>query len=187
MCLMIEWNIQSRSEVCQATGRPFSDKEEFYTLLYESPEGHERMDLCQEAFEKRDQDRVPLSFWKSEFEPAPPPEAEAVDKNDAESELRRLISGRDPSQAKLCYLLALLLERKRILKAREKVVTAEGRLIVYEHSGTQESFVVPEVQFKLSELDALRTEVTGGASRIFAMVSKLPDSHEAEASPASTG
>jgi hypothetical protein len=178
---MVEWNIQTRSETCQATGRPFAEKEEFYTLLFESPEGHRRVDLSAEAYASRDDSEIPLSFWKSEFEPTPPPQAEAVDKNDAEAELRRLIGERDPSQAKLCYLLALLLERKRILKAREKLPSEGGRLIVYEHTGTQETFLVPEVQFKLSELDALREEVSGGASRIFALVSKLP---EGEAAPA---
>lgn len=176
---MTEWNIQPRSETCQATGRPFREKEEFFTLLFESPEGYRRVDLCAEAYAARDASEVPLSFWKSAFEPAPPPDAEPVDQNDAEAELRRLIGERDPAQAKLCYLLALLLERKRILKAREKIPTPEGRLIVYEHMGTQESFMVPEVDFKLSDLDALRAEVSSGGSRVFALVSRLPDAPEA--------
>lgn len=172
---MIEWNIRARSETCQATGHPFAEKEEFYTLLFEAPEGYERVDLCAEAFAARDASRMPLSFWKSEFVPAPPPDAEPVDKNDAEAELRRLIGEGDPAQAKVCYLLALLLERKRILKAREKIPTGEGRLIVYEHTGTQETFMVPEVPFKLADIDALREEVSSGASRIFALVSKIPE------------
>ena len=180
---MTDWNIQPRSETCQATGRPFQDKEEFYTLLFEDAQGYRRVDLCAEAYAARDMSEVPLSFWKSEFEPTPPPVAEPVDNNDAEAELRRLISQRDPAQAKLCYLLALLLERKRILKAREKIPGAEGRLIVYEHTGTQESFIVPEVDFKLSELDALRAEVSGGASQVFAQVAKMPDAVPASGSP----
>lgn len=175
---MTEWNIQARSETCQVTGRPFAAKEEFYTLLFEGPEGYRRVDLCAEAYAARDASEVPLSFWKSEFEPTPAPEAEPVDKNDAEAELRRLIGEGDATQAKLCYLLALLLERKRILKAREKVTAVAGRLIVYEHTGTQETFMVPEVEFKLSELDALRAEVSSGASRVFAMVSRLPEPAE---------
>lgn len=180
---MTEWNIQSRSEACQVTGRPFAEKEEFYTLLFENPgeDGYTRQDLSQEAWEQRDAALQPLSFWKSEFEPAPAGPVDAVDKNDAESELRRLIEEKDPAQAKLCYLLALLLERKRILKAREKIATPQGRLIVYEHSATQESFMVPEVEFKLSELDALRAEVSGGTSRIFAMVAKIPEAPVPEA------
>lgn len=174
---MTEWNIQSRSAVCQVTGRPFVEKEEFYTLLFETTgeEPYIRQDLSIEAWNQRDPSAKPLSFWKSEFVPAPPAPVDAVDKNDAESELRRLIEEKDPGQAKLCYLLALLLERKRILKAREKIATPQGRLIVYEHSATQESFMVPEVDFKLSELDALREEVSGGTSRIFAMVAKIPE------------
>jgi hypothetical protein len=176
---MTEWNIQSRSDVCQVTGRPFAEKESFYTLLFENPgeDGYHRQDLSHEAWEQRDPavSPHPISFWKSEFEPTPPGAVDVVDKNDAESELRRLIAEKDPAQAKLCYLLALLLERKRILKAREKITTPGGRLIAYEHATTQESFIVPEVEFKLSELDALREEVTGGTSRIFAMVSRIPD------------
>jgi hypothetical protein len=180
---MMDWNIQARSEACQVTGRPFRENEEFYTLLFEGPEGYRRVDLCAEAYAARDTAEVPLSFWKSEFKPSPPTEAEPVDKNDAEAELRRLIEQQDPAQAKLCYLLALLLERKRILKAREKISGAQGRLIVYEHTVTQESFMVPEVDFKLSDLDALREEVCSGASRVFALVSKVPDAAGAEAAP----
>ncbi|MDX6766704.1 MAG: hypothetical protein SFU85_07930 [Candidatus Methylacidiphilales bacterium] len=174
---MTEWNIQARSEVCQVTGRPFTDKEAFYTLLFETPtgDGYLRQDLSQEAWDSRNPEPKPLSFWKSEFEPAAAAAVDPVDKNDAEAELRRLIEQKDPAQAKLCYLLALLLERKRILKAREKIPTPGGRLIAYEHTRTQESFLVPEVEFKLSELDALRQEVSGGTSRIFAMVSKIAD------------
>jgi hypothetical protein len=43
--------------------------------------------------------------------------------------------------------------------------------------------MVPEVDFKLSDLDALREEVSSGASRVFALVSKVPDAVGAEAAP----
>lgn len=173
---MMDWNIQPRSETCQATGRPFAEGEEFFTLLFQTAEGYRRVDLCAEAFAARDRQEVPVSFWKSEFEPAPPPAAEPVDKNDAEAELRRLMTAGDPAQFKVCYLLALLLERKRILKAREKIIGPDGsRMVIYEHTGTQETFMVREVDFKLSELDALREEVAGSASQLFAKVSMIPE------------
>ncbi len=168
----MDWEIRPRSEVCSATKKAFAEDEEFYTLLFDTPEGYVREDLCMDAWQQRGSEPAPLSFWKSTFQPAPPAEAEAVTKDDAESELRRLMENRQSGDAKLCHLLALLLERKRVLKARERIDGPDGRIIIYEHSDTQESFLVPEVDFKLADLDALREEMNSGVSHIFSVASK---------------
>lgn len=169
----MDWEIKARSETCSVTGRAFAEDEEFYTLLFERIEGYERQDLCVDAWQQRQSDDVPVSFWKSVFKPAPPQEAEAVSKDDAEAELRRLMENRQPGDTKLCYLLALMLERKRVLKARERVSGADGsKLVIYEHALTQETLMIPEVDFKLSELDALRDELSSGISHIFSVASR---------------
>ncbi|MEM6823225.1 MAG: hypothetical protein AAF558_14950, partial [Verrucomicrobiota bacterium] len=138
----------------------FQEDEEFYTVLFQEKEGLRREDLSIEAWDQRgSQDETPISSWKSHFKPAPPAEQELVGKQDAESELRRLLDKGAPESAKLCRLLALLLERKRMLKLREKISQGDQKLLVYEHTDTQESFMVPDVEFSLSDLDSLREEV----------------------------
>lgn len=163
----MEWNIKSRSEVCQQTGRPFRDEELFYTVLNDTVEGIVRLDLSEEAWPEFQHSSDELSFWKSLFKASPPAAQEAVGKEDAESELRRLLAEPDAADAKVCFLLALLLERKRILKARERYAREGKKFVLYEHMGTQETFIVPEVEFKLADLDLLREELNRQNSRIF--------------------
>src|SRR5438552_18183257 len=44
---MIDWNIQSRAQACQACGKPFLDKQPFHTLLFDQTTGYERLDVCE--------------------------------------------------------------------------------------------------------------------------------------------
>lgn len=155
-----DWEIKSRAERCAVSGKPFREGEEFMSVLFQGGEGLDRVDLSLAAWKDWDAgDREPLSNWKSRFQPGPEPESETVDKQDAESELRRLLDKGSPESAKLCRLLALLLERKRILKLRERIDQPDRRLLVFEHTDTQESFIVPDVDFSLAELDGLRDEI----------------------------
>jgi hypothetical protein len=163
----MEWNIKSRSEVCQQTGRPFCDEEFFYTVLNDTIEGIIRLDVTEEAWPSLQHSADELSHWRSQFKAAPPGATEAVGKEDAESELRRLLAEPKAADAKVCFLLALLLERKRILKARERYSKEGVKYVLYEHMGTQETFIVPEVEFKLADLDLLREELNRQNSRIF--------------------
>lgn len=148
----MDWNIKPRSETCQATGKHFQDGEVFYTALIQGPEELERMDFSVEAWERREAEPVPLSSWHSVFKATAPENEQTVDPGDAEAVLRHLLARQDPAQARTCLLLALLLERKRILKLRERIQTDSGRTLVYEHVESQETVLVPDMDFQLSEL-----------------------------------
>ncbi|MDR2462642.1 MAG: hypothetical protein LBD30_02550 [Verrucomicrobiales bacterium] len=162
-----EWNIKARSPVCQVTGRLFAEDEVFHTLLLEQPEGLQRLDWSDEAWQSQPQPAGMLSCWRSVFKPDPPAPVEAVTREDAESELRRLLENLRPENEKCAYLLALLLERKRILKARQKIENGGRKCVVYEHAVTQETLIVPEMDFKLSEVDALIAEMNQNGGMVF--------------------
>lgn len=170
----MEWKIKSRSDVCQESQRPFVEDEIFYTFLTETSEGMERTDLCEEAWQNRNENIRPLCFWKSVFKPIVGTQTEAVGKEDAESELRRLLESEQSSDHKVCYLLALMLERKRILKVRERLSVGGNKTVIYEHSKTQETFIVQDPDLKLDEIDALKQELAISASRIFAKAEEIP-------------
>jgi hypothetical protein len=156
---MMDWQIKPRAEQCSRTGRPFGDKEMIWTVLTEAPEGWVREDLCQEAWEQRGEGAAPVSCWQTLFRAGPPPAQEAVSRGDAESELRRLLGQGRGDQATTCHLLALMLERKRVLKLRERVERDGRRLALYEHNETQETFMVPEVDLPLKELPRLKEQL----------------------------
>ena len=60
-----EWSIQHRSEVCAVTGRPFAAGENFYTLLFRDGDGFRRQDLSEEAWQQRNENLQPFSFWRA--------------------------------------------------------------------------------------------------------------------------
>lgn len=157
----LEWKIKPRAEQCCKTGHPFANGEVFYTLLNFEGGNLVRLDFCTQAWEEIKAEQNPASFWKCIFKPALTKSKEEVPKKDAESQLRHLLEEPQPlnaTQAKLCHLLALLLERKKVLRLKEKRSEGEDRILVYEHNETHEAFIVPDVELKLEEAEALQAD-----------------------------
>ncbi|HET6406877.1 MAG TPA: hypothetical protein VFG14_03270 [Chthoniobacteraceae bacterium] len=156
-----DWSLQSRGHHCTTTERPFAEGENFYTLLFDETTGYRREDLCEEAYKARPADAPePFSFWRSKYSPPPPPAPEALAKNTAEDLLRAYMLESSPQHASARYLLAVMLERKRILKEVETKRAADGTLIrVYEHGKSGEVFVIPDPELKLDEIETVQMEV----------------------------
>ena len=160
--MQIDWTIQSRSGRCAITGRDFAEGEFFYTLLFRERAGFRREDLSEEAWKERQADFAapqPYSFWRSKFEPPAPAAPEALAKETAEDLLRRYMSGQDEGHSNARYILALMLERKRILKQIEAIEDIHGRTLVYEHVKTGEVFIVPDPGLRLDQVEAVQSEV----------------------------
>lgn len=155
-----DWQIKSRSHLCTSTGRPFEDEEAFYTLLFLEKDGsYRREDLCEEAFNDRNDNIKPFSFWKSLYQSPPPPEPEALPRESAESLLRKYIDEDDPAKANARFILALMLERKKTLKHTDSQETDDGRLLIYEHAKTGEIFLIPDPGLRLDEIESVQEQV----------------------------
>ena len=165
--LAADFSIKQRSEICNATHRPFAPGELFYTLLYREGDGFRREDLSEEAWRDRNENIQPFSFWKTKFEPAPPPAPEALPKENAEQLFRRLIT-QPEAPPNACFVLAVMLERKRLLKQVRTEIANGDRLLIYEHRETGDVFIVRDPQLRLSELERVQDEVAallrGGAA-----------------------
>jgi hypothetical protein len=159
-----EWEIKSRAHYCARSGRQFEQGEYFYTLLFRDGDGFRREDISEEAWAARNENIEPFSFWRSKYELPEPPASEPIPKNDAESLLRRLMADQDPASANARYILALMLERRRILRPVE---SHDDSLLVYEHAATGESFVVPNPGLSLESIPAIQSEVYAMLSRSF--------------------
>ncbi len=154
-----EWPIKHRADACAVTQRPFVSGEQFYTLLFREGDGFRREDLSEEAWANRNENIRPFSFWKSRYEPPPATPPEPIAKESAEDFLRRLLGEKNPERANACYVLAVMLERKRVLKQIKSEAADDGRVLIYEHNKTGDVFIVPDPQLRLDEIEKVQTEV----------------------------
>jgi hypothetical protein len=152
-----DWPIKHRGDHCAVTNRAFEEGEQFYTLLFRDGNGFRREDLSEEAWTQRNENIRPFSFWKSRYEAPPPAPPEPLAKETAEDLLRRLLAQRQQPNA--CYVLAAMLERKRILKPIKTEEDDSGRVLVYEHAKNGDVFIVPDVQLHLDQLEHVQREV----------------------------
>ncbi|MEP7013906.1 MAG: hypothetical protein ABI925_00545 [Verrucomicrobiota bacterium] len=152
-----EWAIKHRADICASTQRPFTQGEYFYTLLFHDADGYRREDLSEEGWRSRNENIQPFSFWKTRYEPTPTV-PETLGKENAEELFRRLTSSENPP-ANACYVLAAMLERKRVLKQIKTESAETGRVLIYEHGTTGDVFIVPDPGLRLDELESVQNEV----------------------------
>ena len=155
-----DWPIKHRADVCASTGRSFQAGEQFYTLLFREGEGYRREDLSEEAWSKRNENIRPFSFWKSRYEPPPDAPPDPLPKENAEDLLRRLLSENNKDHANACYVLAVMLERKRVFKQVKSEQTDEGRVLIYEHGKNGDVFIVRDPQLRLTEIESVQNEIS---------------------------
>lgn len=160
---MNEWNIQSRAHACQACGRPFADRQPYHTVLCDLRHAIERQDLCEPCW-GADQEgaRVRKGFvshWQGLYEAPPPAPPEPIQKENAESLLRKLTEQNDPQYAAASFILAVMLERKRILKVKEQLKRDGGRIFIYEQPKTGDVFTIPDPNLQLNQLEAVQRDV----------------------------
>lgn len=152
-----DWEIKSRSHTCTRTGQEFLEGEYFYTLLFRDDAGFRREDISEAAWRDRNDNIEPFSFWRRKYEPAPPPPPEPLKKNDAESLLRALIEANDPRYRNAIYILAVMLERKRVLRPVE---SPDEDTLVYEHAPTGETFILANPHLGIEQIPAVQPEVS---------------------------
>ncbi len=154
-----EWSIQHRADACAVTGQPFVAGENFYTLLFRDGDAFRRQDLSEEAWQQRNENLQPFSFWRARFEPPPAAPPDPLPKENAEELFRRLVAAADRTNANACYVLAAMLERKKILKQIQTENNDRGPVLIYEHAKSGDVFVVPDPQLRLDELGEVQNEV----------------------------
>lgn len=160
---MIEWHIQSRAHACQQTGRQFRDGETYHTILRDTKAGFERLDLCAEAFRESGAEILAkpgiVSHWKGTYEAPPPVPPEAIRKDDAETLLRKLMERREDRHAAATYILAVMLERKRILRVKAQSRESGRRVFVYEHPKSGDLFTIADPDLQLAQLEQVQHDV----------------------------
>lgn len=155
-----DWDIKPRGEVCHACDTRFLDRQTYYSALIFGDEGYVRADHCEACWQKKAEENSPYSMWQGVFRLPPPAPEEALKKETAESLLRKLMEKEDDTNRNVIYILAVMLERNRILVEKDVQTRADGVMIrVYEHRASGETFVVPDPRLNLDALEPVQAQV----------------------------
>ena len=160
---MNEWNIQSRSRVCQACAKAFADKQPYHTVLFEEKQQYHRLDICPACWESQYHEGASerkgfISQWQGIYHAPPAAPVDPIQKESAESLLCKLIEANDPKHGPVCFILAVMLERKRILKIKEQIKAESGRVFIYEHASTGDVFTIADPGLHLDQLEQVQRD-----------------------------
>jgi hypothetical protein len=140
------------------------DKQPFHTLLFDERQAYHRLDVCEDCWKTQyGQGAVDkkgfISHWQSVYTPPPAAQPDAIQKDTAETLLRKLIEQNAPEHAGARYILAVMLERKRILKVKTQVMENGTRIFIYEHGKTGDLFSIPDPKLELNHLELVQKDV----------------------------
>ena len=154
------WQIKRRADVCAGANEPFKNGEEFMTRLLFKDGEYVREDFSVAWWNEHQPDHG-LSAWKSVFRLPPPPD-EPVKKENAESLLRKMVAKEDSDDVNAIYILAVMLERKKILVEKDvQTRDDQTKVRVYEHKKSGDTFLILDPELKLAEIEKVQEEVVG--------------------------
>ena len=120
---MTDYDIAHQTGMCAGTRRPLKPGEQFYAVLFETPDGFERRDYSAEAWQSPPENY--FSYWKSRV-PQKQEEKRLLVNNDVMVDLMlRLADREEEVKQHFRFVLSLILMRKRLLKY-EQTVHEEG-------------------------------------------------------------
>jgi hypothetical protein len=184
MALAETWHVRSRSRECAATGRVFADGETIITALYPDPEssGYLRRDYALDAWNELPADaETAFSFWKTTFSAPTGNEREnPVEKLSAEELLQRLVVEDEDHTENTRYILAVMLERQKLLRETDSQRTPNGILRVYEHRKTGEVYLIRDPDIPLDQVESFQNEVIVLLENNGRMPTALPENTQVE-------
>ena len=137
------------------------DKTPVVSALKETADGYERFDCHPECWKVQERDWTPFSLWDGVyFAPVREAKKEALKKEDAGELLRQLVTLDDPAMKNVVYVLAVMLERSKILVERDAKELEDGTIRrVYEDRKQGDTFVILDPRLRLENLSEVQQQV----------------------------
>ncbi len=162
------WRLSVCSKHCYATNKAFEDNEPIVTALFLNPESgsYSRRDWSESAWDSLNKEELNhFSFWHSTYQRKAKGALLQEVENSIEAEFRRSLAEVDSSEESIiaCYLLALLLERRKGLVEKDvKAMTrADGSpywVRVYEFKSSNEVCFVEDPDIDLNSIDETQSK-----------------------------
>lgn len=160
---MIDWNIQARAHACQLCEKGFADKEAYHTVLLEEKTTYARRDVCEHCWQSTPEGPWTerpgfISHWQGIYS-VPPAQPELIQRETAEGLLRKLAGRQDAKYLASMFILAVMLERKRLLKVKEQIRRDGVRTFIYEQPKTGDVFTIIDPELSLDQLEVVQHDV----------------------------
>jgi hypothetical protein len=157
----MEWdNLVKRTGSCTKCQKAFHEQELYNATLFEAPEGFARRDFCQACWTE-DFRKEAFSFWQARVPKKEEKKKLFVDDTVLLDFFRRLTENPDETKSGFCFVLALILMRKRILKYVSTLPRSDGREIwMMKLSGEDKEFKVPNPHLDDQQIEQIRSELT---------------------------
>lgn len=163
MALAESWHVRSRSRECFVSHEAFTDGQIIVTALFPDPEssGYVRRDYSPEGWKSLPEgEEKPFSFWKTTYRaPTGNAQERPEEKLSAEEILQRLVEEDEDHTENTRYILAVMLERQKLLRETDNQRAPNGILRVYEHRKTGEIFLIRDPDIPLSQVESVQEEV----------------------------
>ena len=164
-----DWDIQKGKTQCGKCQSRFLDDQPYHSLLRLDADPLVRDDYCQRCWAQEVAATlaglVRYAAWSGRMKIVLPiPKEEPIPKDHAQALFRRLLSSQDPNTKRVLFVLAVMLERKKILK-RQTVIGGNGggdnkkQMLLYTHAQTTESIVIEDPQIPLAGWNEVQQEV----------------------------
>jgi hypothetical protein len=179
----MELNLQPRASSCLVSGQPFREGDRVASLLARTDAGVVRLDALESHAASLSPEGFVACRWVQVFKPQPAGEnRDRALKLTAESLFITLADPATQATAesdRLVRFLALLLERKRLLRPRGR--TADGARELFEHARTKQMFEVPSIDLSPGFFTAVREQLS-----VLVGEPKVGEPEAAAAEPAGT-
>ena len=162
MALPENYQLSRRQTKCLITGEPFEDGQLIHTAIYANSEDDDylREDYSVKGWQLRDQTKIPFSSWKKKWaKPETQKNEDSLSEENEEAIFIRLSIADDVKTDTTRYILALMLERSRILKEIDTQKLNDGILRIYEHSKSGETYLVKDPNLPLDQISVLQSEI----------------------------
>jgi len=162
---MRNWEIRSRNRNCSGCQAPFRVGQIYHCLLDFGGDEPRREDFCQRCWEekalstkKKGRDRA---YWRATFKKLyQPVEDERIKKDMVQRLFEKYIRSELPEHVNLCYILALLQERKKIFIPRKRTRDHRGdEVVVYERRDSGETYMVRDPGLSLDQAEAVEKQI----------------------------
>ena len=156
------WHIKSRAHLCDVTGKHFEDGEVIVAAIFPDPEssGWLRKDYSLAGWDQRDPAAGDIfSQWKTVYKAPAAHESVEVSKESPITLLRRLVDEDLEHTETARFILAVMLERKKVLVEKDTQAVPSGILRVYEHRKEGDVFLIRDPNIALDEVEAMQQEV----------------------------